>query len=143
MTIFWFILFAALLAFELATFGLYTIWFSVGALVATLASMVGGPIWLQSVLFVVVSLVLLLFTRPIAAKYFNRNRTKTNVETLIGKQAVVTKTIDNRQEQGEILYNGMPWSARSAEERILETGSYVVIKRVEGVKVIVIEEKQA
>lgn len=141
MTIFWFVLFVCLLVFELATWGLYTIWFALGALFATIVSIAGGPMWLQIVLFLAVSLLLLLFTRPLAKKYFNKNRVKTNVEMLLDKQVVVTQTIDNSREQGEISYNGMPWSARSADGHIVEAGSTVRIKAIEGVKVIV-EEKE-
>ncbi len=142
MTIVWFVLFVTFLVFELATSGLYTIWFSIGALIATLISMAGGPIWVQIVVFFVVSLALLLFTRPIAKRFFNQKRMRTNIEALLENRGTVIETIDNSREQGLIRYNGMPWSARSLDESIIEAGEHVIIKRIEGVKVIVIDEKK-
>lgn len=137
MTIFWFALFLGLLIFELITMGLYTIWFSIGALAATGVSMGGGPIWLQIVVFFVLSLLLLSFTRPYATKYFNKSRTKTNVDTMIGKTVLVTKEIDNQKGQGEILCEGMPWSARSVDRMVIPEGSQAEVQAVEGVKALV------
>lgn len=137
MTIFWFVLFVGLLIFELVTMGLYTVWFAIGALAATGVSMGGGPIWLQVVVFLVLSLVLLLFTRPYAAKYFNKSRTKTNVETMPGKTVLVTKEIDNQKGRGEVVYEGMPWTARSVDDTVIPEGSRVEIQTVEGVKLLV------
>lgn len=137
MTIFWFVLFLGLLLFEVVTFGLYTVWFAIGALAATGISMGGGPIWLQFVVFFVLSLLLLLAVRPFATKYFNVSRTKTNVENMIGKMVMVTTEIDNWKGQGEVTYEGMPWSARSADGTVISEGSQAQIEAVEGVKVLV------
>lgn len=139
MTILWFVLFVGLLLFEIATMGLYTIWFAIGALASTGVSMGGGPVWLQIVVFLVLSLVLLLFTRPYAARYFNKSRTKTNVETMPGKVVLVTQEIDNERGRGEVTYEGMPWTARSADETVIPEGTRVEIQAVEGVKLIVKE----
>lgn len=137
MTIIWFALFIGFLIFEVCTMGLYTIWFSIGALAATGVSMGGGPIWLQIVVFFLLSLLLLIFTRPLAMKYFNKNRTKTNIDAMLGKAVLVTQEIDNQKTQGEVLYEGMPWSARSMEDTVIPKGSRVRIESVEGVKVLV------
>lgn len=137
MTIVWFVLFLALLVFELATMGLYTIWFSIGALAATGVSMAGGSIGLQFAVFFILSLVLLLFTRPLATRFFNQNREKTNIDTMPGKIVLVTKEIDNRKSQGEVLCEGMPWSARSVDGTVIPEGSQACIQSVEGVKVLV------
>ena len=137
MTIFWFVLFIGLLIFEVVTFGLYTVWFAIGALAATGISMGGGPVWLQFVVFFVLSLLLLLSVRPFATKYFNISRTKTNVEDMIGKMVMVTKEIDNWKSQGEVTYGGMPWSARSVDDTVISEGSQVQIEAVEGVKVLI------
>ena len=137
MTIFWFVLFIGLLVFEVVTFGLYTVWFAIGALAATGVSMGGGPIWLQFVVFFVLSLLLLLSVRPFATKYFNVSRTKTNVETMIGKMVMVTKEIDNWKSQGEVTCEGMPWSARSTDGTVISEGSQAQIEAVEGVKLLV------
>lgn len=139
----WLVIFVVLVAIEIATMGLTTIWFAGGALLATIAAALGGPLWLQVALFIVVSAVLLFFTRPIAVKYFNKDRVRTNVESLIGKQAIVISEIDNLQGIGQVTVNGQEWTARSADDRIrIPVGSVVTILAVSGVKLIVEERKE-
>lgn len=142
LTTIWLIVFVACIAIEIATMGLTTIWFAGGSLVAAIVAAVGGPLWLQVVLFFVISLVMLYFTRPIAVKYFNKDRVKTNVESLIGQQAIVISEIDNLQGVGQVTVGGQEWSARNvAENEKLAVGSVVVIRAIRGVKLMV-EAKQ-
>lgn len=136
--IFWLVLLIICIGIEVATLGLTTIWFAGGALVAIFAAVVGAPIWLQAIIFVLVSLVLLFFTRPIAVKYFNKDRVKTNVESMVGRQAIVVSEIDNLQGTGQVTVAGQEWSARSACEQInIPVGAVVVIVAINGVKLIV------
>ena len=134
----WLVLMVAFLIIEIATMGLTTLWFAGGALAAFLVGVVGGPIWLQVLVFFAVSIILLLFTRPIAVKYYNKNRTKTNAESLIGQHAVVKEEINNLEGKGKVYVNGMEWTARtrSDEERIA-VESTVSILEIQGVKLIV------
>ena len=141
LTTIWLIIFVACIVVEIITMGLTTIWFAGGSLVASVAAAIGAPLWLQIVLFVAVSLVLLYFTRPIAVKYFNKDRVKTNAESLVGKQAIVISEIDNLQGIGQVTVGGQEWSARTTEEGItLPVGSVVIIRAISGVKLMV-EEK--
>ena len=136
--IFWLVLLIICIGIEVATMGLTTIWFAGGALVAIFAAVVGAPIWLQAIIFIVVSLVLLFFTRPIAVKYFNKDRVKTNVESMVGRQAIVISEIDNLQGIGQVTVGGQEWSARSAEEQVkIAVGAVVMIVAINGVKLIV------
>lgn len=137
----WLILLGVLLVVEIITLGLTTIWFAGGALAAFLAALAGGPLWLQIILFFAVSILLLIFTRPIAIKYMNKNVSKTNVSSLPGEKAVVIKTIDNLRGTGQAVVNGLEWSAKSKDETIIDEGKVVRIVAVEGVKLIVEEEK--
>ena len=137
----WLILLGVLLVVEIITLGLTTIWFAGGALAAFLAALAGGPIWLQILLFIAVSVLLLVFTRPIAVKYMNKNVSKTNVDSLPGEKAVVIKTIDNLRGTGQAVVNGLEWSAKSKDETIIDEGKVVKIVAVEGVKLVVEEEK--
>lgn len=139
-TIIWLVILAVLLAIEIATLGLTTIWFAGGALIAFLVSLAGGPLWLQTALFLAVSVVLLIFTRPLAMKYMNQNVQKTNVDSIPGETAVVIKTIDNLKAEGQVMINGLEWTARSKDGGIIEEGKVVKVKAVEGVKLIVEEE---
>ena len=137
MTLLWLIIFALLIIVELVTMGLTTIWFAGGAVVACVLAALSLPIWLQVVVFLVVSVVLLYFTRPIAVKYFNKSRVRTNIESMIGKQAVVMSESDNIQGIGQVKVNGMDWSARSFDGTPIEAGKVVVVRAVDGVKLIV------
>lgn len=141
--IFWLVLLILAIVIEVLTMGLTTIWFAGGALVAILAALLHAPVWLQIILFIVVSLVLLFFTRPVAVKYFNKDRVKTNVESMVGRQAVVTGEIDNLQGIGQVILNGQEWSARSTDEKLrIPVGSVVNIVAVSGVKLLVKPDEQ-
>lgn len=139
-TIGWLVILAVLLVIEIATLGLTTIWFAGGALVAFLVSLAGGPLWLQIILFLAVSVLLLIFTRPLAVKYMNKNVQKTNVDSIPGQTAVVISTIDNLRAEGQVMVNGLEWSARSADGKSIDEGKVVRVTAVEGVKLIVEEE---
>ena len=142
LSIIWLIVLVVCLVVEISTLGLTSIWFAGGALLAMLIAMIGGPLWLQVLIFLVTSVVLLIFTRPIARKYFNKNREKTNVNSKIGKQAIVTVTIDNLKGEGQIVTEGMEWTARSLDSSVIEEGSVVTIEIIEGVKAIVSIRKE-
>lgn len=142
LSIIWLIVLVVCLVVEISTLGLASIWFAGGALLALIISMIGGPLWLQVLVFLLTSIVLLVFTRPIAVKYFNKSRTKTNVESVAGKQAIVTVTIDNLKGEGRIVTDGMEWTARSLDSSIIEEGTVVTIEKIEGVKAIVTIRKE-
>ena len=134
----WLAVLVVCVGIEIATMGLTTIWFAGGALVSAILAALNAPLWLQIVAFFVVSLILLYLTRPVAVKYFNKDRVKTNVESLIGRQAIVISEIDNLQGIGQVTVGGQEWSARSVKDDIqLPVGSVVVVRSVSGVKLIV------
>ena len=134
----WLAIVIVLLVIEIATLGLTTIWFAGGALVACIAALLHANIWVQIVLFLVVSVLLLFFTRPLAVRYMNKDRTKTNVDSMVGKEAVVTEAIDNLKAQGVVQVNGLDWTARSEEsQEVIPKGAIVEVGRVDGVKLIV------
>lgn len=141
MSIIWLVLLVICILIELATMGLTTVWFAGGSLVAAIASVCHAPIWLQISLFFVVSLVLLFFTRPVAVKYFNKDRIKTNAESLVGRQAIVISEIDNLEGIGQVTVNGQEWSARSVDDgKKFPVGAVVIIRAIDGVKLIVDEK---
>ena len=136
--IYWLVLFILLMVIELATMGLTTIWFAAGSLVALVLSLFDVPLAIQIIVFLTVAVILLIWTRPIAMRYFNRNRTRTNVESVIGKKALVIKTIDNIHSEGKVNLNGMEWSARASRDADLyQKDEIVQITGVQGVKLIV------
>lgn len=138
----WLAILIILVVIEIFTLGLTTIWFAGGALVAIAVAAVGGPVWLQVLLATVVSAVLLFFTRPVAMKYFNRDRERTNAESLVGRQAIVISEINNLQGIGQVTVNGMEWTARSiVDGQTIEPGEVVMIRGINGVKLLVECEK--
>lgn len=135
--LYWLVGMVALLVIELLTMGLTTIWFAGGALAAFITAMLGGTLLIQIIVFLAVSFLLLFFTRPLAAKFFNQQRAKTNTDSLIGQEAKVTEKIDNFNQQGTVYVNGLEWSARTKDDAIIEKGKKVEIQKIEGVKLIV------
>ena len=136
--IIWLVLLILFVGLEAATLGLTSIWFAGGALAAMVAAALNAPVWLQVIVLLIIALVLLIFTRPVAVKYFNKDRAKTNVNSVIGKQAIVTAEIDNLQATGQVVVSGQEWSARSCEEGvIISEGSVVEVEAVSGVKLMV------
>lgn len=138
----WLILLIVFIVIELATMGLTTIWFAGGALIAAIAAAFHAPLVLQVALFLVVSILLLFFTRPIAVKYFNKDRIKTNAESLVGRQAIVISEINNLEGIGQVTVGGQEWSARSKDENLeISVGTVVIVRAISGVKLLV-EPKQ-
>ena len=138
MTQFWLIAIALLLLIEFATSALTTIWFAGGALIALLCAAAGGPVWLQLLLFIAGSAILLLLTRPIAVKMLHKGTVRTNADSLIGQEAVVTEKIDNLRSTGTVQINGQEWTARSVNsEHVIEKDEVVMVRSIEGVKLIV------
>lgn len=122
---------------EIISLGLSSIWFAGGALMALVIAALNGPLWLQIVSFFAVSIVLLIFTRPIAVKYFNRDRVRTNAESVVGKQAIVLSEVNNLKGTGQVSLAGQEWSARSTDDDlILEEGEVVEVMAISGVKLI-------
>lgn len=136
--LYWLIAFIVLLIIEAITLGLTTIWFAGGALVSSVAAMLGASVPVQVILFFAVSLVLLFVTRPIAVRYFNKDRVKTNAESLIGARGIVTETISNLEAKGLVQVKGQEWTARTASDSIIiERDTVVTVREIRGVKLIV------
>lgn len=141
--IYWLIGFVVLLGIEAATMALTTIWFAGGALVAFVLALFGVNTQVQLAVFVIVSFILLFFTRPLALKYVNRYTIKTNSDSLIGKYARVTAEINNQEGRGAAVINGQEWTARALEDdSIYPPGAMVEIKDIKGVKLIVSRKQE-
>ena len=133
----WLVLLVVFIMAEASTVTVVSLWFAVGALTAMVAALLGAELWLQAVLFAVVSVVLLCALRPIVRKYFTPKLTKTNVDALVGTTGRVTEKIDNTLSQGRVKLGAMEWSARSTAGETVEEGTLVRVDRIEGVKVFV------
>ena len=143
MMIVWLVVLILSIVIEIISLGLTSIWFAGGAIIALLLAALALPMWLQILVFLVVSIVLMVFTRPIAVKYFNKDRVRTNVESMIGRQAIVISEINNLQGIGQVTVGGQEWTARSEDDsKNLAVGAVVEVVAVSGVKLIVREDPQ-
>lgn len=141
--IIWLGLLILLLIIEIMTMGLTTIWFAGGALAAFASTFLGANVTVQMGIFLVLSLILLVGTRPVAVKWLNKNQTKTNADSLIGKRAIVTGEINNLAQCGEVMISDISWTARATDDScIIAKGSKVRICAIEGVKLMVEEIKE-
>lgn len=137
-SIYWLLLFIILLVIEVITMGLTTIWFAGGALAAFIASLfLGDMVEIEVSVFIVVSVILLLFTRPWAARFLDHKTIRTNADRLVGQRVRVTEAVDNMADRGAATADGKIWTARAerTEEHFAE-GEIAVVKEIRGVKLI-------
>lgn len=138
MVILWLAAFLVFLVVEVATPQLVSVWFALGAMGGFICALIAPDwVWLQVVLFIVITALTLLFTRPLAKKHFNNSRVRTNADRLIGMTGAVTRDIDNIASCGEVFIDGKTWSARSEDGKPIPAGVLVSPRRIEGVKLIV------
>lgn len=134
----WIGLFIILLIIEVFTVGLTTIWFAIGALAAAGVNTLGANLIIQVIVFLAVSIVLMIFTRPWAAKHLNKNRLRTNYESKIGEVIKITERVDNLRQTGRSIVDGQEWTVRSQDNNvILEKDELAKVISVSGVKLIV------
>lgn len=133
----WLALMVVFLIVEGATVSLVSIWFAVGALAAIAANLLGAQLWLQILIFLAVSGVMLACLRPLFRKFIKPKVVATNADSVIGSEGFVTEDIDNLSAQGQVKLGGMYWSARSTSGEKISTGSQITVDKIEGVKVFV------
>ncbi len=137
MPFFWLILAIVLGVVEAASIQMVAIWFAIGAVVAILPAVMGGSLTVQLIVFVIASTVLLVCTRPFVKRFLNVRKTKTNADSVVGQIGVVLHRIDNAAGKGRVFVNGLDWAAQSEDGEPIEEKEQVVVKRIDGVKVIV------
>lgn len=125
------------LILEGQTAAVVALWFAAGALVAMIAAACGAQLWLQLLLFAVVSVVLLALLKPVVQKFFTPKLVKTNTDALVGTVGPVVEDIDNIQAVGRVKLGGMEWSARSTTGMPIAKDALVQVDRIEGNKVFV------
>lgn len=133
----WGVLLLLFVLAEAATVSLVSVWFMAGSLVALIVTLLGGPVWLQVLLFFLVSIAALALLRPLLKKHIRPRITATNADALVGKTGVVTEAIDNLRDTGCVRVAGVLWSARSTGGEDIPLSSVVVVRKVESAKLIV------
>lgn len=137
----WLIIAGIFFVGEIITVGFLIFWLGIGALIAMIVSLFTSNIIIQTTVFVISSSILILATKPFVKKFVDVKPTNTNVFSIIGKKALVIKTIDSVHSTGQIKINGEVWSAESDNGEIIPEGSEVEILNIKGVKTIVKEIK--
>ncbi len=137
MYIVWPALFIVLIIIEIETLQLVSIWFAAGALASTIVVLCNGKLWLQFAVFIIVSLALLIATRPIVKKALKMGIQPTNSDLDIGKSATVIEAINNSTSTGRVTLNGVDWAAVSKNGTPIEKGSIVIVEEIQGAKLIV------
>lgn len=138
--ILWAVLLVAFVVIEIATTGLTSIWFALGAagaLISAAAAPYWELLWLQAIIFLIISGVTIYFTRPLAKKYATVKETPTNADRVLEMVGVVREPIHNLDGKGAVYVGGKLWTARSEDETPIRKGAQVDILRIEGVKLIV------
>ena len=137
MTAVWGLLIVVFLILEAVTVGLASIWFAIGSVCALLSAVLGAPVWLQIVWFILISAATLALTRPLVKKYVNARSQATNADRLIGQTCRVTERIDNLSGTGAVFIDGKTWSARTVDGGAVEPEALVVVRGISGVKLMV------
>ena len=137
----WIAAIAVFVVLELLTPQLVCIWFAIGSVGGLIAEKAGANQWVQIAVFAAVSLIMLLITRPLYNKYVKSQTVPTNSDRLIGMEAIVVESIDNMDAKGSVKVSGQVWSAKSVNGALIEKGSVVIVKSIEGVKLAVIEKE--
>ena len=138
MMIFWLIAFILFVVGEAVTVGLVSIWFAVGSLGALLTAALGGGLWLQIAVFLILSALSLMLLKPLSRKWMAGHKAaRTNADRVIGETALVTEDIDNTMATGQVQVDGQIWTARSAHGVVIPAGSRVKVLSIQGVKVMV------
>lgn len=135
--ILWIALAVGFLAVEFGTVALISLWFVIGALAAMVADLLGAVLWLQILIFALVSLAMLLLVRPFLRRYVNPYKTPTNADALLGQEAIVTEAINNLEGTGAVKLGGLTWTARAEDGAPIPEGAVVVVRAIDGVKAIV------
>jgi membrane protein implicated in regulation of membrane protease activity len=122
---------------ELAcSFNLVTIWFAISAFIMIFVSSLTGSLKIDLAIFLILAIVLLVFTRPIAVRKLKVGKVKTNVDDLIGRDAIVTKEIA-QYGKGEVKIRGLIWTAISDTNEEIAKDTICIVVRIEGVKAVV------
>ena len=138
MVIIWLVAMIVLIIVEAMVPGLVSIWFALGALAALVSALLNAPVWLQIVWFLVVSILALVFTKPLVRKFQSGKIQPTNADAVIGKECVVVEEVNNVLGTGAVTVDGKTWTARNVDEKVVSRpGEVKTVEKIEGVKLII------
>ena len=133
----WLVIAVVLGIFEAATVALVSIWFAIGSVAAMVPAYFNAPFWVQILVFILVSALCFVFTRPFFKKIIRVNKQPTNVDRLVGQEGVAPDDIENIECRGKVFISGLTWSARSETGELIPQGAVVTVKKIEGATLVV------
>lgn len=135
----WLIIAGVCFIIEMATVGFFVFWFGIGALLSMLVSIFCPEnILLQSIVFVVSSVILLFLTKPLVDRFTRKDKkVETNAYSIIGKKGIVLQDINSTYSIGQVKISGEVWSAKSEDNDVIKKGSQIEVVKIEGVKTVV------
>ncbi len=136
-SIVWLVAAIIFLIIEALSVQLISIWLAGGAIVAMVLALLNVNFWIQVLVFAIVSLLLIILTRPLVKRILSKNVEATNADRSIGKEAAVTSEINNVLGKGQVNLAGQIWSARSSDDSVINEGETVIVEKIDGVKLIV------
>lgn len=135
---FWLIAAGIFFIIEIATVGFLVFWFGIGALIAMVVSIFVPNVYIQALVFIVSSTLLIFFTKPFVNKFVNKEKTiATNAYSIIGRTGIVTKEINDLKGTGQVKIGGETWSARTLSEETIPENTEIEVVKIDGVKAIV------
>ena len=134
---FWLIFAGIFFIIEMATVGFLIFWLGIGSLLAMVTSFITDNIFIQTLVFVITSGILILLTKPLADKFTNKKTVATNSYSFIGKKGVVLADIDSIKATGLVKVNGETWSAKSENGEIISKDTEIKVLSIDGVKLVV------
>ena len=135
--IFFIVIIVIFVIVEAATVQLVTVWFAVGGIAGLIAYAFGLEIWMQILIFAVVSAVALAVTRPFVKRFTKGRKQPTNADRYIGQEATVTEPISNELSKGAVRIGGLEWTARTVDNSEVDKGERVTVEAIEGAKLLV------
>ena len=136
-SIVWLVAAIIFLIIEALSVQLISIWLAGCAIVAMVLALLNVNFWIQVLVFAIVSLLLIILTRPLVKRILSKNVEATNADRSIGKEAAVTSEINNVLGKGQVNRAGQIWSARSSDDSVINEGETVIVEKIDGVKLIV------
>ncbi|MGN1329615.1 MAG: NfeD family protein [Eubacterium sp.] len=122
---------------EAATAQLVSIWFVIGAVAGLISAFCGANLYVQFTVFIAVSVLALVITRPLVKKYIKPKKENTNADRVLTQEGIVVEEINNTLGKGQVKVDGKLWTARSANGDVIPEGSIVETEKISGVKLIV------
>lgn len=139
--IFWLIILVASVIIEAATLQLVSIWFAVGSIAALILAKLGVPLGMQALVCLLVSGILMAFTRPLLKKIMPKRVARTNADGNVGRTALIIEKVDPTAATGRARLDGVDWQAVSEDGSVIEKGTSVTVTAVNSTKLTVAPEK--